>query len=76
MKYKLTGETKEVDGTTLYRIEALVSFRYAKAGEKGGWIESEDNLSQEGDAWVSDDAQIFGEAQVSGDSRVSSGAFY
>ena len=41
-----------------------------KKGELGGFIEKEENLSQEGDAWVSDNAQVFGDAQVSGTARV------
>lgn len=52
MKYKLTDETKVVDNITLHRIECVTAFGDVKAGDKGGWIESEDNLSQDGDAWV------------------------
>ena len=40
-KYKLTDETIEVEGKTLYRIESLKDFRYVLKGEKGGFIESE-----------------------------------
>lgn len=35
-KYKLTEETKEYYGITLYRIEALKDFGTVKAGDKGG----------------------------------------
>jgi len=69
MKYKLTEETKDFYGTTLYRIEAVESFDNVKAGEKGGWIEKEDNLSQEGDCWVYDDARVCGNAWVYGDAQ-------
>jgi len=74
MKYKLTEETKDFYGTTLYRIEAVESFDNVKAGEKGGWIEKEDNLSQEGDCWVYDDARVCGNAWVYGDAQVCNDA--
>ena len=37
-KYKLTDETINVDGKTLYRIEALKDFSDVKKGDKGGCI--------------------------------------
>jgi len=76
MKYKLTRETKEVDGIKLYRIQALRDFNGVKKGDKGGWIEKEENLSQEGDCWVfdnaevSDNARVYGDAWVYGNARV------
>ena len=71
-KYELTDETKGIGGITLHRIRALMDIsRYgARAGDIGGWIESESNLSQYGDAWVSDDARVYGNAVVCGDARV------
>lgn len=56
MKYEFTGETKEVPGGTLKRIRALVTIGLsASAGDVGGWVESEENLSQaSGDARVSE----------------------
>lgn len=48
-KYKLTDETcNTLHGKTLYRIEALTGFANVKAGDKGGYVQSECNLSQEG----------------------------
>ena len=47
MKYKLTDETIKYLGRTLHRIEAIRTFRNVKIGDKGGFIESEHNLSQE-----------------------------
>ena len=70
MKYRLTDETKEWFGRTLHRIEALKSFGDMSAGEKGGWIEKEENLSQEGSCWVSGDARVCGDALVSGNAQV------
>jgi carbonic anhydrase/acetyltransferase-like protein (isoleucine patch superfamily) len=71
MKYKLTKNTKEVYGITLYQIQALKDFENVKEGDLGGWIEKKENLSQEnncwvyGDAWVSDNARVYGDAWVS-----------
>ena len=69
-KYKLTEETIIVNGRTLYRIEALRDFAYIKKGNKGGFVEKENNLSQCGDSWVDDDAKVFGNAQVCGNARI------
>ena len=69
-KYKLTDETIEVEGKSLYRIEALKDFCEIKKGDKGGFIESEDNLSQEGNAWVYDDACVYDNAFVTDDALV------
>lgn len=53
-KYELTSEYVEFDGRKLYRIKALKSFYLCgltvKAGALGGYIEKEENLSQEGNA--------------------------
>ena len=75
MKYEFTGEIKVEFGITLRRIRAAVAFRGIAKGDLGGFIEKEDNLSQAGDAWVSDDAQVSGDAQVSDDAQVSGNAW-
>lgn len=69
-KYKLTDETINLNGTTLYRIEALKDFCEIKKGDKGGFIESENNLAHDGDAWVSNDACVYDNACVFGNARV------
>ena len=69
MKYELTT-TIEVDNVTLYQIQALKDFGDIKVGDVGGWIETESNLSQDGNAWVSGDASVYGDALVYGDARV------
>ena len=70
-KFKLlTKETKEFYGVKLYRIEALIDFYDVKKGDKGGFVEKEENLSQEGNSWVYGDSQVFGNSQVYGNSRV------
>ena len=69
-KYELTDETKVVDGHTLHRIRARKDFKNVKAGDLGGWVESEKNLSQEGNCWVYDNAVVFENAEVRGNARV------
>ena len=65
-KYRLTDNTKIVNGVTLHQIQALrdIPTHGVKTGDMGGWIEKEDNLEHEGDAWV------YGNARVGGDARV------
>ena len=68
-KYELTNETKTLaGGTVLHRIRALRDIpRFGvKAGELGGFVEEENNLSQDGKAWVFGNAEVFGDAKVSG----------
>lgn len=72
-KFELTSEfVIDFLGRELFRIKALVDIgRYCvKAGDLGGWVEKEDNLSQIDDAWVSDDAWVCGNARVSGNAKV------
>ena len=69
-KYELTSETKVFLGKTLYRIKALVQFGNVNAGDLGGWIEKEENLSQSGNAWVYGNAEVYGDAEVYGNARV------
>ena len=38
-KYKLTDETIDIEGKTLYRIEALKDFNGVRKGKKGGYVE-------------------------------------
>ena len=75
MKYKLTEESIVFLGRTLYRIEALKNFSIVKKGDKGGYIEKEDNLSQEEDCWISDNAKVFDRAVVYGNAKVFDNAY-
>ena len=63
-KYKLTDEAIKYNCVTLYRIEALRNFGSIKAGDKGGFVQSYHNLSQEGDCWIHGEAKVFGNAKV------------
>ena len=70
-KYKLTTETLQFAGRTLHRIKAVKDFDSIKAGEFGGWIENEKNLSQDDNAWIYGDAMVFDNAEVYGNANVS-----
>ena len=69
-KYQLTNETRNYYGKTLYRIQAIKDFGDVKAGDKGGWVESERNLSQQGNCWIYDDSIAFGNLHVSGNAKI------
>ena len=75
MKYELTDETIEVYGRTLHRIKALKDIGTSvKKGDLGGFVESERNLSQEGNCWVYGSAKVCDEAGVYGSATVFSSA--
>ena len=69
-KYEMTNESIEFIGVKLFRIRALQDFRDVKAGDLGGYIEKEENLSQYDYCWVYDNAKVFGDAKVSENARV------
>jgi len=74
-KYELTEEMIMTNGNrNLYRIRALKDFGSVKAGDLGGYVESENNLSQKGDCWIYGSARVYGSASVSGSARVSGSA--
>ena len=72
-KYELlTSDTRTLgDGTVVYRIRALRDFWEVKAGQLGGYVQSEDNLSHEGKCWVVGEGMVIEQARVSGDAMVS-----
>ena len=75
-KYQLTNESKKIGNRTLYRIKALKRIFNRKdvyPGNLGGFIESEYNLSQEGDCWVGVGGFVFDNAKVLGDGYVDGG---
>jgi NDP-sugar pyrophosphorylase family protein len=73
-KYELTEETLSHGGHTLHRIRALRDFPNVQAGDLGGWIEREENLSHDGDAWVYGTAEVCGNARVYGNATVHGNA--
>ena len=71
-KYELVvDDTITLWGWKLFRIKALIRFGSVDAGDLGGYVCTEDNLSQEGDAWVSGNAKVWGDAKVWGNAKVS-----
>ena len=73
-KYKLTKETINVFNKTLYRIEALRDFNDVEKGDKGGFVEKEDNLSQSDNCWVYGNAKVYDNAKVYGNAEVCGSA--
>ena len=71
-KYELTDEFVTFGEKKLYRIRAISDFSFVKAGELGGFVESEDNLAQLDDAWVYGNARVCGDAQVCGNAEIKS----
>ena len=64
-KYELLQDDKiEIGSHTLYRIRALKNFGTVKAGDIGGYIEKEENLSHEGTCWVYGNARVCDNAYV------------
>lgn len=88
-KYEFTGNTKVVPqptilddySITIREIRAIrdLATHGVRAGDVGGWIENEENLSHEGDCWVGKDAYVYDRSEVVGDalvvcSKISGGA--
>ena len=68
-KYELTEEVNEHG---LHRIRALrdIPLYGVKKGDLGGFVERENNLSQEGDCWIADNATVKDFAGVHDDALV------
>ena len=73
-KFEFTGEFIVYFGKKLFRIKSLIDFGDVKRGEFGGFLEKEENLSQDGNAWVSGNARVYGDARVCDNARVSGNA--
>ena len=76
-KYEMLQDDKiKIGGRILYRIKALKDFKDdelyqdVKAGDLGGYVEKEKNLSQEGNCWVYGNARVYGDARVFGSAYV------
>lgn len=66
----LEDDIIEVWERKLYRIESLEDFANVQKGDKGGYLEKEENLATTGDAWVFGNARVTGDARVYGNARV------
>ena len=69
-KYEITDITMEFEGRILYRIRALKDFSDVKAGDLGGWVSSEYNLSRKGDCWIYDNAKCMDFSRIYNNSKM------
>jgi len=70
-KYEILKDTKiKFLRREVYRIRALKDFSDVKKGDIGGYVESEKNLSQEGDCWIYGKAVACDNSEVCGNSVV------
>ena len=74
LKYELTDTIRIVEGVKLHQIRALRDFGNVKAGDLGGFIEKESNLSHFGDSWISGNAVVYGDAKVADNAIISGNA--
>lgn len=63
-KYEITDTVTMCHGNQVYQIKALKDFDDVKAGDLGGYIQYETNLSQDGNCWIYDDAVVMKDARV------------
>ena len=74
-KYKIDYKNKiRYEGRTLYRIIALRDFSDVMKGDKGGYVESEQNLSQEGNCWIYDSAKAMDDSSVCENAKMHNSA--
>ena len=76
-KYELIKENPfDFHGRKLYRVRALKDFSDVKKGDIGGYVQSENNLSQEENCWVynnaivSENARVYDNTVIGGNARV------
>lgn len=71
---KVQNAARLKEGSTMFDVLADGDIEHmgivVKAGDLGGYIEADRNLSQEGAAWVADQSKVFGYAQVLHDALV------
>lgn len=67
--YTFTGESKVVNGITVYQIVAIDDVYTAVPGTLGGWVSSPNCLSQEDRSWIDQDTILIG-SRVSGTSYI------
>jgi hypothetical protein len=66
-RYELIAEKSiEFGGRTLFKIRALISFGSIKAGDEGGYVESEKNIPQDGKGWIFNDGKAMGSGTILG----------
>ena len=79
-KYEiLKSESIVHNGRRLYRIKALRDFNTINGekihkGDLGGYVESENNLSQEGYCWIRNNAKVYDNAKVLDEAEICDNA--
>ena len=77
IKFKLTDEKMsnqlELDA---YRIVALRDFGDVKAGDLGGFVEFESNLSHDGDCWIGEHGVVVHRCKVQGNAKIDYAELY
>lgn len=74
-KYELTDKIRHFWGHTLHQIAALKEFTLRDGstvyeGDIGGWIESEENLSQDGTCWIDPTSKVFDVSKIEDDAYI------
>lgn len=54
----------------IYRIRALKDFSDVKVGDLGGYVQTEKNLSHEGNCWIYDKAKAFEDAVIKDNAKI------
>ena len=62
--------TIEFEGRTLHRIRALKDFGDVRKGDLGGFVENENNLSQDGNCWIYDNAKAIDYSEMYDNSSI------
>ena len=65
-KYELIPSDKE----GLYRIKAMKDFSNVKKGDIGGYVQSENNLSHDGNCWIYDNAVVCDNAIIQDNAKI------
>lgn len=75
-KYELVKSDKiTLKDRDIYRVSSLINFTTVDgekihSGDLGGYIQSEHNLSHEGNAWAAGNSMVLGDAHVYGNALV------
>ena len=70
MKYELIESNEFYGGAKLFRIKAVKDFNDVKVGDIGGFVETENNLSQDGNCWLYNESKAIGDSRVLEDARI------
>lgn len=65
---------KETEDGKIEKYEEVKTYYEEVTGELGGWLESMDNLSQQGKCWVETDGYVVEGAHIGGDAIIKGGA--